>query len=98
MPNNKHKGPSPDDGYESRVDLSLATIKGVCLADKIDPALIGNRAEVTAFVLEIDHLDETRHRILRGWRSEFCGDLLAKLLRGEGSVSIDAETKLPKLG
>lgn len=98
LPNNKHKGPSPDDGYESRVDLSLATIKGICLADKIDPALIGNRAEVTAFVLEIDHLEEARHRMLRGWRAEFCGTDLAKLLRGEGSVSIDPETKLPKLG
>lgn len=98
LPNNKHKGPSPDDGYESRVDLSLATIKGVCLADKIDPALIGNRAEVTAFVLEIDNLEDDRHRMLRGWRAEFCGNLLAKLLRGEGSVSIDPETKLPKLG
>lgn len=98
LPNNKHLGPSPDDGYESRVDLSLATIKGICLANKIDPALIGNRAEVTAFVLEIDRLETARHRMLRGWRAEFCGDNLAKLLRGEGHVSIDPETKLPRLG
>lgn len=97
LPNNKFKGPQPDDGYESRVDLSLAAIKGICLADKIDPALIGNRAEVTAFVLEIDNLEEERHRMLRGWRAEFCGLNLASLLRGEGSLSIDPETKLPKL-
>jgi ribonuclease D len=97
LPNNKHNGPSPDDGYEARVDLSLASIKGMCLADQIDPALIGNRAEVTAFVLEIDQIDAERHRMLRGWRGEFCGQALARLLKGEGSISIDPETKLPCL-
>lgn len=97
LPNNKHNGPSPDDGYEARVDLSLASIKGMCLADKIDPALIGNRAEVTAFVLEIDEIEPARHRMLRGWRGEFCGQALARLLKGEGSVSIDSATKLPRL-
>lgn len=98
LPNNKHQGPSPDDGYEARVDLALAAIKGTCLADQIDPALIGNRADVTAFVLEIESLDESRHRMLRGWRAECCGLALARLLKGEGSVFIDSETKLPKLG
>tara|TARA_B100001971_G_scaffold214762_1_gene254158 strand:+ start:9686 stop:10921 length:1236 start_codon:yes stop_codon:yes gene_type:complete len=97
LPNNKHIGPSPDDGYEARVDLSLASIKGMCLADQIDPALIGNRAEVTAFVLEIDNLDASRHRMLRGWRGEFCGKALQRLLQGEGSISIDSKTKLPQL-
>jgi ribonuclease D len=97
LPNNKHIGPSPDDGYEARVDLSLASIKGMCLADQIDPALIGNRAEVTAFVLEIDNIDAERHRMLRGWRGEFCGRALERLLKGEGSVSIDPKTKLPSL-
>jgi ribonuclease D len=97
LPNHKHNGPSPDDGYEARVDLSLASIKGMCLADKIDPALIGNRAEVTAFVLEIDDIDPARHRILRGWRGEFCGSALQRLLQGEGSISIDPATKLPQL-
>jgi ribonuclease D len=97
LPNNKHNGPSPDDGYEARVDLSLASIKGICLAGQIDPALIGNRAEVTAFVLEIDQLDASRHRIIRGWRGEFCGQALQRLLQGEGSISIDPKTKLPKL-
>jgi ribonuclease D len=97
LPNNKHNGPSPDDGYEARVDLSLASIKGICLADQIDPALIGNRAEITAFVLEIDALDDSRHRMLRGWRGDFCGQALARLLTGEGSISIDPKTKLPRL-
>jgi len=76
----------------------LASIKGICLADMIDPALIGNRAEVTAFVLEVDDLEDSRHRMMRGWRLEFCGQALARLLKGEGSISIDVETKLPRLG
>lgn len=64
LPNGRHKGPSPDDGYESRVDLTLALIKGICLAAQIDPPLIGNRADVTAFVLEAEVADPERHRML----------------------------------
>lgn len=97
LPNNKHTGPQPDDGYEARVDLALAFVKGSCLAAKIDPALIGNRAEITAFILEIEDACPTRHRILSGWRGEFCGNALRDLLQGEGSVAVDPETKLPKL-
>jgi len=97
IPNGRHKGPQPDDGYEARVDLALAFIKGSCLAAKIDPALIGNRAEITAFILDIEDACPTHHRLLAGWRGEFCGNALSSLLKGEGSVSVDPETKLPKL-
>lgn len=97
LPNNKHMGPQPDDGYEARVDLALAFVKGACLAARIDPALIGNRAEITAFILEIEEACPTRHRLLSGWRGEFCGNALRDLLKGAGSVTVDPETKLPKL-
>jgi len=97
LPNYKHSGPQPDDGYEARVDLALAYIKGTCLAAKIDPALIGNRAEITAFVLEIENACPTRHRLLSGWRGEFCGKALLDLLNGIGRVAIDPATKLPTL-
>jgi ribonuclease D len=97
MPNGRHRGPSPDDGYEARVDLSLAFIKGSSLASKIDPALIGNRAEITAFVLEADTAVPARHRMLRSWRAEFIGNRLIAFLNGKGSISINAETKLPEL-
>ncbi len=96
LPNGRHAGPAPDDGYEARVDLSLAFIKGTCLAVKIDPALIGNRAEVTALVLEAENATEERHRLLRGWRGEFCGNHLLSILRGNGSITINSETKLPE--
>ncbi|MFU8849216.1 MAG: ribonuclease D [Opitutales bacterium] len=97
LPNNKHTGPQPDDGYEARVDLALAFIKGSCLAAQIDPALIGNRAEITAFILEVDSACPTRHRLLAGWRGDFCGKGLLDLLKGQGSVAVDPETKLPRL-
>lgn len=97
LPNNKHDGPQPDDGYEARVDLALAFVKGTCLAAEIDPALIGNRADITAFILEIDIACPTRHRLLAGWRGELCGRALLGLLQGEGSVAVDTETRLPKL-
>jgi ribonuclease D len=96
LPNHKHQGPQPDDGYEARVDLALAFVKGTCLAADIDPALIGNRAEITAFVLEIEEASPGRHRLLAGWRGEFCGRALQALLQGEGSVSINRATKLPQ--
>ena len=94
---NKNTGQSPDEGFESRVDLSLAYIKGTCLAQKIDPALIGNRSEVTAFVLEAASIDPEYHRMLRGWRGSFCGKSLLNLLGGEGSISVNPENNLPIL-
>mgnify|MGYP000414894212 FL=1 len=97
LPNGRHKGPAPDDGYESRVDLTLALIKGICLAAQIDPPLIGNRADVTAFVLEAEVAELDRHRILRGWRADFIGNRLLGVLKGEGRIMINTETKLPEL-
>jgi ribonuclease D len=96
LPNGRHAGPAPDDGYEARVDLALAFIKGTCLAAKIDPALIGNRAEVTALVLEAGNAEPERHRILRGWRGEFCGAHLLSILNGQGAITINPETRLPQ--
>jgi ribonuclease D len=63
LPNGRHQGPAPDDGYEARVDLSLAIIKGTSIASKIDPPLIGNRAEITAVVLEAGEAAPERHKI-----------------------------------
>lgn len=97
LPNGRHGGPAPDDGYESRVDFALAVVKGTCLAAEIDPALIGNRAEITALILEAEDADPARHAILRGWRADFCGKRLLGLLNGDGTVSINQKTKLPEI-
>lgn len=88
-------GIQPDDGYEARVDLALAFVKGTCLAAKIDPQLIGNRAEISALVLDVERAEPERHRMLRGWRADFCGNALLGLLKGEGSIVVDPKTGFP---
>jgi len=93
----KFNGIQPDDGYEARVDMALAFVKGTCLAAKIDPPLIGNRAEISALVLDIELADAERHRLLRGWRASFMGEPMLKLMRGEGALTVDPETNFPKL-
>ncbi len=96
LANGRLNGIQPDDGYEARVDLALAYMKGTCLAANIDPALIGNRAEIAALVLDVDRADSERHRILRGWRSDFCGETLLSLMQGKCSVRVDPETGFPQ--
>ena len=98
LSNSKDKQcPVSDEGYESRVDLALGLIKGICLSAQMDPALIGNRADVTAFILEAESADPSRHQILRGWRAEFIGNQLLDVMRGNIGVKINSETKLPDL-
>lgn len=91
------QAPAPDEGYESRIDLALALIKGTCLATQMDPALIGNRADVTSLVLEAESTDANHHPILSGWRAEFIGNQLLDVIRGKCGVKINSETKLPEL-
>ena len=97
LANGGHNGPSPDEGFEARVDLALAYVKGTCLAAEMDPALIGNRAEITALVLEADAATPETHRILSGWRGAFCGNGLLELLQGRGHLMVDPKTGLPRL-
>ena len=96
LPNGSARTACCDDGYEARVDFALAYIKGTCTAAKVDPALIGNRSEITSLVLGAPDLNPQNHRILRGWRAGFCGLGLLELLSGKGSLSIDPSSKLPR--
>lgn len=85
------------DALEAQVDLALAFIKGVSLADGIDPALIGNRASVTSFVYAVseDKNNLDRQELYKGWRKVFCGKSLSDLLSGIGSIQVDALQKVP---
>jgi ribonuclease D len=96
LQNAANSGSSPDEGYEARVDFALAFLKGRCLNAAIDPALVGNRAEITALVVDAKNPEIASHRLLRGWRAEFCGKALLGLLQGQGSLIIDPETNLPR--
>ncbi len=97
LPNGRHRGPASDQGYESRVDLTLALIKGICLATQMDPALIANRADVTTFVLEASAAESASHRMLRDWRADFIGNRLLRVLNGKSRIGINIETRLPEL-
>jgi ribonuclease D len=97
LPSGSHKNLVPDPGYESRVDLALGLIKGTCLAAKLDPALIGNRADVTTFILEAESAVSDSHPMLSGWRADFIGNQLLEVLRGKGGIKINRETKLPQI-
>lgn len=98
LKNGANGGSNPDEGYEARVDFALAYLKGICLNSEIDPALVGNRAEVTALVLDAANPEIEAHRLLSGWRADFCGKALLDLLQGRGSLRIDCETNLPVQG
>lgn len=87
----------PDEGYESRVDLALALLKGACLAAQVDPLLVGNRADVAALVLDAETANPEHHSLLCNWRAELIGKRLINVLKGEGYISVNLDTKLPHL-
>ena len=86
-----------DEGYEARVDLALAFVKGLCMASQLDPALIGNRAEITALVVAAtSEPDFSDSPLLAGWRADFCGQDLMAVLSGNGSIGVNPETRFPE--
>ena len=93
----KQHRPVADEGYESRVDLALGLIKGVCQSAQLDPALIGNRADITAFVIKAQSNEVSDHPIMNGWQREFIGNELLDVLQGKRAIQINSETKLPEL-
>lgn len=93
----KNQHQACDEGYEARVDLALAYIKGLCLSTQMDPALIGNRADITALVVAVSSTpDFSESSILRGWRHHFCGQHLLAVLSGVGSIGINPDSRFPE--
>lgn len=86
-----------DDALEAQVDLALAFIKGICLNAKIDSSLIANRAKITSFVYANSQNEASlqAHPLSQNWRNDFCGEHLSKLLKGEGVIRVDTESKIP---
>ena len=86
-----------EDVEDAQLYLALSYLKGKCLAEGIDPALVGSRAEVKDLVSEGAGAASNGHLLLHGWRGAFLGNDLLKLLRGERAIEVDAETGLPAL-
>jgi ribonuclease D len=89
LENGKRRGPEPDAGFEARVDLALAFVKGRCLESGLDPALAGNRAAITALVMEGLHARAEDHLLLRGWRNSFIASPLLELINGRCAIAIN---------
>ena len=89
---------SADEGAEdAQLYLALSYLKGKCLADGIDAALVASRAEVKELVSEGARAASNGHLLLHGWRGAFLGHDLLKLLRGERAIEVDVATGLPSL-
>ena len=79
--------------FEAQVDLALAFIKGLSLASGIDPSLISNRTGITQFVYAVSENEQflAEQSLFQGWRKAFCGKDLSQLLKGRGSIRVDAQ-------
>ena len=86
-----------EDAEDAQLYLALSYLKGKCLADGIDAALVASRADVKDLVAEVGGGAPNGHPLLHGWRGAFLGQDLLQLLRGERAVGVDAETGLPAL-
>jgi len=88
--------PKEDEAFGARVDLVLAFMKGKGIEAGVDPALVASRAEITGLVREGPAAAPERHSVLRGWRREFIGEEMLRLLGGKLAVRVDTETGLPR--
>lgn len=86
----------PDDAERARLDLAQSLLKGRSLRDDIDPVLVSNRAGVERLVAAGPAADPAEHALLRGWRGVFVGEALLDLLRGEGAVTVEPDSQLPR--
>lgn len=85
----------PNPFHEARLDLAMAFLRGRCLSEGIDVALVAARADVKGLVA--NGRSQSDNRLLKGWRREFLGGDLLDLLNGKHGIGIDAETRLPEL-
>lgn len=93
----KIKATSESEGQSACVDFLMACIKGCALNENIDPALVATRAQVSEAVRFRSRSQDHPQRLFSGWRNEFIGEDIQKILKGEISARIDPQLKLPIL-
>jgi ribonuclease D len=86
-----------DEALNARVDFAMAYVKGVCIERGIDQGLVGSRAEIAEFIGLCRAPDAQNHRLLHGWRKEFIGAKLQKLLSGAHALRMNPASGLPQL-
>ncbi|MEM8557671.1 MAG: ribonuclease D [Bacteroidota bacterium] len=95
VPDTELPDPTPphrDDPVErSQAYLLNALVVGRGTADDIDPVLLATKSTIGALVEAGPDADPADHPILRGWRRDFVGDDLLRVLRGEAAVQLDGD-------
>ncbi|MDE2700466.1 MAG: ribonuclease D [Gemmatimonadota bacterium] len=84
----------PDLFEDARLDLAMALLRGRCLSEGIDIAMVASRSEVKEFISKKNAPDNPLHT---GWRREFLGADLIALLNGKHAIGINPNTRLPNL-
>ena len=85
--------PNPFD--DARLDLAMAFLRGQCLSEGIDIAMVASRSEVKEFISR--KKNATDNPLRAGWRHEFLGADLTALLNGKHAIGINPDTRLPWL-
>ena len=85
----------PNPFEDARLDLAMAFLRGRCLSEGIDLAMVASRSEVKEFISP--KKNATDNPLRAGWRREFLGADLTALLKGKHAIGIDPDTRLPKL-
>jgi len=72
------------------IESLLSAIQAYCAGRSVDPALVTSRHEVARLYRHLrEHTSLPQdHRLLRGWRAQLVGRLLADMFRGEGAVRL----------
>lgn len=78
-----------------RVEFGLAFVRGRALDEGVDPALIGSRSDVRDAVLNGASGQEAK--LMSGWRRDFVGDDLQKVLTGELALRIGGKLGVPRV-
>ena len=85
----------PDLFEDARLDLAMALLRGRCLSEGIDIAMVASRSEVKEFISR--KKNATDNPLHTGWRREFLGADLTALLKGKHAIGINPDTRLPNL-
>ena len=84
--------PNPFD--DARLDLAMAFLRGQCLSEGIDIAMVASRSDIKEFISKKNAPNNPLHT---GWRREFLGADLTALLNGKHAIGINPNTRLPWL-
>ena len=84
----------PDPLDDARLDLALAFLRGQCLSEGIDIAMVASRSDIKEFISKKNAPNNPLHT---GWRREFLGADLTALLTGKHAIGINPNTRLPWL-